>query len=483
MTDKFINAWSDIENAIGTCCLHKKAAFREISGKGLQQLSLVTTASPESIREFIGKRNVDESQPNRFIFSHEGIQIDLTTFADEDDIDRLFVKSFRHTLTIDSIGMTRSGEISNIYHGVEDAHNKILRLTDENAVISEMLFRRILQLIYNESFKIDDSVKLRLDKDKVFEKESYRKKFCEVLVTALKSPKTDWKRIAELLDILGGCIGHRKAIVNYTRNISDNKDDAYKRTFAFLIFALLKVTSKEIQPLYNGDPAIGYFDSLCSKLYKLVETYSEFKELKEKYGTEFMEMLFDMQELWMSIENVPYRRPTEKDFDRMALLIADKRFWKSDAHKSEQEQCTPKIKEQEVFTESHNDIQDEDRSFELEGSFDFNKAMNGKFNREDYEEPTEGVVVDTYTPEDEKASEEAVRDKSEYTLGDLDMLDSETANVPISKKHKDGFYEKGLDEYESMEKREVTPQVVQTKTKTNESIPSRAKGHKMIMGK
>lgn len=54
-------------------------------------------------------------------------------------MDKLFVKSFRHTLTIDSVGITRDGQISNMYHGVEDIQNKILRLTDEKSVISEIL--------------------------------------------------------------------------------------------------------------------------------------------------------------------------------------------------------------------------------------------------------------------------------------------------------------------------------------------------------
>ena len=147
MTEKFKKAWADIEEAIGVCFLHKRAAFREVSGKGLQQLSLVTSADPDVIRAFIGKRNIDDSQENRFIFTHEGIQIDLTSLADEEDLDRLYVKSFRHTLTIDSVGMKINGEISNMYHGVEDIENKVLRLTDEKATISEILFRRILQMM------------------------------------------------------------------------------------------------------------------------------------------------------------------------------------------------------------------------------------------------------------------------------------------------------------------------------------------------
>lgn len=479
MTDKFRKAWQDIEEAIGSCCLHKKAAFREISGKGVQQLSLVTTASPDVIRAFIGERNVDESQPNRFAFAHDGIQVDLTTFCDEEDVDKLFVKSFRHTLTIDSVGITRDGQISNMYHGVEDIQNKILRLTDEKSVISEILFRRILQMIYNEGFRLDESIKRKIEAEKFFEKESYRRKFCEVLSASLKAPNTNWERIAELVDVLGGYIGHRKPIVNYTREISEGKNDAYKRTYAFLIFALIKVTSKEIQPLYSGDPAVGYLDSLCNRLGVIVETYSQYKELKEKYGAEFMEILFDMQELWMAMENVPYKRPTERDFDRMALLIADKRFWGSGSQTKAPEQVKPKMKEKPPVIEAEKGPE-MGTKLSLEGSFDFNRVMNGGYNEADYEGPTEGPVKDDYVHEEEREEQNA--DNVSSSDG-LDIFDSAIADENSFDETKDGFDESGLEEYESMGRKKVEPQAPVLKHKQSDSILGRNKGHKMIVGK
>lgn len=486
MTEKYKKAWADIEEAIGVCFLHKKAAFREVSGMGLQQLSLVTSASPEVIRAFIGKRNVDDSQPNRFIFTHDGIQIDLTSLADETDLDKLYVKSFRHTLTIDSVGMKINGDISNMYHGVEDIENKILRLTDEKATISEILFRRILQMVCNDEFKLDENLKRRFANEKIFEKESYRKKYCEVLSAELKSDKTNWRHVAELLEIPGGYIGHQKAIVNYTRRIPDGKDAGYKRTFAFLMFALLKATSKEVQHLYNGDPAIAYFDSLCNNLQQLVETYNDYRQLKEKYGPEFMEMLFDMQELWMSIENIPYTRPTERSFDRMALLSADKRYWgKAEDSAPVVKPTAPKREEQIAAaasnpkTEPEEDVHDDDEEDILEGGpIDVRRALDG-FDEDNYnDEPTEGTVEDTYVPEGE-------RDLSSNKSNTTDLLDDFDSPVTSEKDVEDkmdGFSISGLEEYEAGTKTNFEPADHAPKHKKADSVFGRSKGHKMITG-
>lgn len=480
MTEKFKKAWADIEEAIGVCFLHKRAAFREVSGKGLQQLSLVTSAAPDVIRAFIGKRNVDDSQENRFIFTHEGIQIDLTSLADEEDLDKLYVKSFRHTLTIDSVGMKINGEISNMYHGVEDIENKVLRLTDEKATISEILFRRILQMVCNEEFKLDASLKRRFEADKIFEKESYRKKYCEVLAAELKSDKTNWKHVAELLEVPGGYIGHQRAIVDYTRKIPDGKDAEYKRTFAFLMFALLKVTSKEIQALYNGDPAIVYFDSLCNNLQKLVETYNDYRQLKEKYGPEFMEMLFDMQELWLGIENIPYTRPTERSFDRMALLAADKRYWGRNVKEPETKTVInkPEMKTSPtvVFEKSE---EEDDTPALVGGPINIHAALMDEYIEGNYDnEATEGTIDDTYIPEGERE----LQNQHTYSSDGLDVFDSPITGENDDDSKKSGFIESGLEAYENGAREKTVPIDVSPRQKTTDSMFGRSKGHRMIMG-
>ena len=67
MTEKFKIAWESIEGEIGSCCLHKKAAFNEISGRQVLNLSLVTSASPEIIEKMIGTRKCEKSN-NKYQF-------------------------------------------------------------------------------------------------------------------------------------------------------------------------------------------------------------------------------------------------------------------------------------------------------------------------------------------------------------------------------------------------------------------------------
>ena len=59
MKEKLKQVWGEIEEAIGGCCLHKKAAYYEVSGGEVQQLTLVTTASKDMIEAFIGDREVE----------------------------------------------------------------------------------------------------------------------------------------------------------------------------------------------------------------------------------------------------------------------------------------------------------------------------------------------------------------------------------------------------------------------------------------
>ncbi len=440
MTDKFKKAWEEIEDAIGGCCLHKKAAYLEVAGEPVQCLTLVTSAPASAIEAFIGARKVNKSQNNRYAFSHNGINVELTTLCNIEDIDELHEKAFRHTLTIDSIGVRRDGRVSDAYNGVSDYHNHIVRLSDERAVISEILFRRILLLVIDDGFSLDESIRTRFDTAKIFEKESYRKKYCEVLLSLLNGPECDWNKVATALDILGGALGHRKAIVNYTKSLKDCSPE-FKTTFAFLVFALIKVTAKELQPLIKGEPKVNYFDSLCTNLQKPISSQADFMERKEKYGPEFLETLFDMQELWMAIEGIPYKRPSERDFDKMALLISDERFWKTPNKKDE-----AKTVSAENNTDVNNTVEDEndilDEQYDIEGTIDIG-YLTGDYHDEDYDEPSEGKVTDDYLVEEERKNS-AEQNNSMRDL--LDILDEENLDeVPKVS----GINADALGEYEA----------------------------------
>ena len=442
MQEKFLKVWEEIEDAIGICCLHKKAAFLEVSGKQVQQLTLVTSAPTGVILNFLGERKVDDKQKNRFLFAHNGIQVDLTTFCDIEDVDELYRKSFRHSLTIDSIGVRRDGMVSSSYNGMEDIRDKVLRLTDENSTISEGLYRRILLMHVQEGYALDKGLKERLERESFFQKEGYRKKFCEIFVSSVRAENPNWGQIARMLGMPGCTLSHKSAFVSYAQGITD-ADDRFKRTFVFLIMALLKVTSKELQPMMSGVSEMEYYDSLCANLTTKVDTQDALKRLKSKYGDDFIELLYDLQELWMKdIEGAPFRRYTERDFDKMGLVVSDGNLWFDRNNPTRVQK--PVADEKITSTEDVEDIlsEEEEDSLEMVGSPEYAKIMQSGYTDEDYadDEPTEGIVVDNFEmPAAEAGSQPAV-----YASDELDVDIPQTED-----KSSLGFNPSALEQYET----------------------------------
>ncbi len=443
MTDKFKRVWSDIEKELGACCLHKKAAYNEVSGNPVQQLTLVTCATPEKIEAFIGTRTA-EKMTNRYRFTHNGVQIDMTTVFGVKNMDELCEKAFRHTLTIDSVGIRRDGKYIDRYNGISDIRKKTVRLSDEKAMISEGLLRRVLLLIANEGYKIDESLAQKIERDRFFEKESYRKRFCEVFTSVVRDENAGWDKASILLNVLGNILGHCKAAVNYTVKIKNSKnDERFIRAYLSLIFALIKATSKEIQPLFKGDCLLTYFDSICENMKKRVESQETYISLKEKYGDEFLELLFDVQEIWMMMENIPYKRPKESDFDMMAALISDESLWTNG-------EAQQNNKAEKVAAEKQHEPR-------IEGTFDFEKAVSEEYHEEDYAEPMEGLVEDTYGIEDNC---DELNDRNDDINdipagGELDQMppvQKKTVCVDDEAEETDdfgGFNLEGLEEYEA----------------------------------
>jgi len=453
MHEKFLKVWEEIEEAIGICCLHKKAAYMEVSGKPVQQLTLVTSAPTGVILNFLGERKVDDKQKNRFLFAHNGIQVDLTTFCDIEDVDELYRKSFRHTLTVDSIGVRRDGMISSSYNGIEDIRDKILRLTDENSTISEGLYRRIILMHVMDGYSIDKDLKERLERENFFQKEGYRKKFCEVFTSCVRDKQPNWNQVARLLGMPGCTLSHKSAFVSYAEKITE-ADDRFKRTFIFLIMALLKVTSKELQPMMTGVSEMEYYDSLCANLTTKVDTQATLKRLKGKYGDDFLELLYDLQELWMKeIEGTPFRRYTERDFDKMGLVVSDGNLWFDRNNLPK----TAKVVTEEIHTATDEveDIlsEEEDDSLEMVGSPEYSKLMQSGYEDENYadDEPTEGLVEDDFEMP-------AAGNEHQTTAFSADALDLDVA--PTEDTSSLGFDISGLEQYENGTSEDRVPQII-----------------------
>lgn len=479
MQEKFLKVWEEIENAIGICCLHKKAAFMEVSGKPVQQLTLVTSAPPGVIRSFLGERNVDDKQKNRFLFAHNGIQVDLTTYSDIEDVDELYRKAFRHTLTIDSIGVRRDGLVSSSYNGIEDIQNKVLRLTDETGSISEGLYRRILLMHATEGYSLDSVLSARLEQEKFFQKEGFRKKFCELFVSSVRTPNTNWKQVARLLSMPGCALSHKTAFVSYTEAIAE-ANEKFKQTYIFLIMALLKVTSRELHSLMAGVPEMDYYDSLCANLTTKVDNQETLRRLKEKYGEDFVDLLYDLQELWMKdVEGRNFRRYSERDFDKMGLVVSDGNLWFDRNNPVRITRAT--MDEKPVAKEKIEDVlavNEEEDPLEMVGSPEYSKIMQSGYAEEDYadDEPTEGIVEDNY----EMPAPDPVVTPPTYSATDLDMPPS-TADGKTSL----GFDVSGLDQYENGKTGTQVPPIIRkepTRKGGGAFLQSREHKSRMING-
>ena len=100
-----------------------------------------------------------------------------------------------------------------------------------------------------------------------------------------------------------------------------------------------------------------------------------------------MQVLFDVQELWMRVENMPFRRPKESDFNLMAQLIANKKYWTG-------------IREEEAASE------DSKEEYEVNAeNVNCADLLSEKYDEEAYrgdDDDMGGPVVDDYVPVEKK---------------------------------------------------------------------------------
>ncbi len=425
MTEKFKSVWEKVEKGIGVCCLHKKAAFNEAYGKELQQLSLVTSALPSVIEEF-AKNGFQKINDGRYRFEFDGIVVEIQSISNAKDISELQQRSFKQTLTVDSVGFSRDGKINDGFGGMQDIKDKVIRLTDENTSFTEGALSRVMYLATEEGFTVHPSVMDRIVKGNILGKFGHRKRLFELLTAKVNKPSVEWKKISALLQIAPNYLKD-SYIVDYTAKLPSDVDADFKRNYLFLIFALLNATSSEIGGFFKGDNHIDYFDSMCSKLNTTISGYMEFMEIKNNYGQEFLDVLFDVQEILMASKGIPFKRLCERDFDLMAALVGDENYW-----------STPK--EELPIEEDEEPITEQQDSMEIEGTLNVSKAISTEFDEGLYDDPTEGPANDDYVLDNEENQAIPSVQKKEV------CIDDEEYSVPAGY---EGFNVVGMEHYEN----------------------------------
>lgn len=196
-------------------------------------------------------------------------------------------------------------------------------------------------------------------------------------------------------------------------------------------------------------PQIMYYDSVCTNLFKEVKTKKEFDALKENYGTDFMDLLFDIQNMLCTVNGESYKRPTEKSFDLMAQFVADGKFW------------TDGETDQETISD------DTAEDMHLEGKFDFQKAVSDGYNAENYDDTESLAEIDDINDSEEPAEKEVI--KKSVCIDDVFEEPTESG----------GFDAAGLSSYENeaYEKNNIQGKAKSTEIKAEESILSNNRGH------
>lgn len=239
---------------------------------------------------------------------------------------------FRHLLRCESSGMDIDGRYINNPEALSDIKNKELHLSGGDALLNESIVSKIVKYILNFGYTIGDDIISAVNSQQIFDKDSYKVKFCEALSSVLKKGKTEWSSVSEALRLIECILPKGTRIMEHTKKITASmQDPKFIRNYLYSIFVVMEITAKQLQSIMPEEPTLQYFDSICLNIDVQLKNYDVYKEIKEKYGDEFLILLMDIQETLSNNEECEYVRVSEETFDIGEMLLKDKSFWWSEA--------------------------------------------------------------------------------------------------------------------------------------------------------
>ena len=445
--------WTELEKELGQCLLHKRAAFNEAAGNKAGQLTLAMAASPEKIKEMLGAKQY-EMKEGRFLFTYEDVKVELSSFHGITEKEKLCEAIFLHALRVDSIGYTSSGLVCDQYGGLADIKNKVVSLTKPDAVISEYLYGRILQLVAKDNYQVEDTLMQRLVSEDFAVKPGYRRKYCEAIKLALSKPQIDWKIVGRLLSAAKRTFPEKSLILKSTLEMKNaSPDEKWRREYMWVIFSRIGATAKELVRLFPEEPLLDNYDSICMNLQAKLSDYKEYMRLKKDYGAEFVELLMDIQSRWMELEGIEYKRVSESDFDPIRLFTADSQYWFDP--QNERTALTGSISPKDEYEVASEKI-------------DAGKLLGDEFDPEQYDE---GIIEDTYVPEAETEIPDTLSEKEEPVQKKDICIDDD----PPEDEKAGGL---DLDAMEDYEKGKASSNPVPVEKNEIHSVVDKARGHR-----
>ena len=449
-------AWLALEKELGQCLLHKRAAFNEASGNKIGQLTLATAASPDTIKKVLETKQY-EMKDGRFVFTYEDVKVELSSFHGITENEKLCEAMFLHALRIDSIGYTSSGLICDRYGGLDDIDNKTVSLTRPDAVITEYLYGRILQLIAKDGYMVEKSLMQRLISEDLVVKPGYRRKYCEAFKIALLQPQICWDVVGMLLSVAKKIFPEKSLILQSTLDMKNaSPDEKWRREYMWVIFSRIGATGKELARLFPEEPLIENYDSICMNLQVKLSDYEEYKRLQKNYGKEFIGLLMDIQSMWMTLEGIEYKRVSETDFDPIQQFIADEQYW-----------FDPQKGRPQVTNQTNSDISKKNEYVVTPEKIDAGKLLGIEFDPAEYEE---GIIEDTFYQENTEGNTDSDVEEESVQKKDICIDDDLPEDEEIE----------GLDieALESYENGALPPAPVISEKNEVHSVVNKERGHK-----
>ena len=282
MTENYKKIWKELEKNVGRCFFFKEGVVKDISGYATYTLTLATFSVPDRVKTYIETNNFKKvsSTDNRFTFVKDGVRVEITCIKPEENIQQSYNKMFRHLLRCESSGMDIEGRYINNPEALSDIKNKELHLSGGEAVLNESIVSKIVKYVLYFGYTIGDDIISAVNSQRIFEKDSYKVKFCEALSSVLQKGKTDWISVSEALHLIECILPEGTRIIKHTEKITISMTDTkFIRNYLYSIFVVMEVTAKQLQSIMPEEPTLQYFDSICLNIDVQLKKYDVYKEI------------------------------------------------------------------------------------------------------------------------------------------------------------------------------------------------------------
>lgn len=154
--DSLLSLLTDFRREELICYLYRETALEAMSsGKVDNKAYLITDSPVDRVKEVLGKFGAKEStvKSNRVQFRREGLLIDV--FCGGDMTEEQLNEAMRMDLTVHSMLMRDTGEMYDVFGGLGDYRDKVIRCTGDKVKNGEQFAFSAMVLILKQGYAVD----------------------------------------------------------------------------------------------------------------------------------------------------------------------------------------------------------------------------------------------------------------------------------------------------------------------------------------